>query len=382
MVADFFEIQGLGLLSIEVTMFRSLKTGAVNFLSVGKWTNLLALKFVFGIFVFGIGLPANAGPLKGIKDWFVYCSDGLACRMSTNSIEGKIYSFEIARGTAANAPLKLSISFEGDFAPGSVIRLQVKKTGMDISVPARDAVKDDFQWVFDVEEHRAAFLASIKAGKRLAISIKTQKGDMVGSVSLSGVVASLLFIDEAQGRVDRTDALHAVGNAPAVAVVTRVVALKKQADLPKSVRLIWANEFARCSDDETDIIERFGGSRVDIDKETGLYLLPCNLPGAYNMPYVVIAHNVGSEIARRISFPIIGNRGPTNMDTAFNVEWNDKLSRLSAFYKGRGIGDCGSRHLWEWSGDSLYGEFELIEERSKEDCDEKMGDFPLIWPPD
>ncbi|MCF6322541.1 MAG: DUF1176 domain-containing protein, partial [Rhizobiaceae bacterium] len=180
-------------------------------------------------------------------------------------------------------------------------------------------------------------------------------------------------------------ALYAKGDKRAQEVTTRVVELKTQDDLPGPVGQLWGNKFYGCSVDEVDIVAKYGGIRIDLVDKGRLFLLPCNFPGAYNVPYVAIAYSKTDDGARALAFPVIGNRGPTNMINAYNVEWDDKRSQLSAFFKGRGIGDCGSKQVWQWGYDnneSYNSEFELLEERRKDDCDGKTGEFPLLWPPD
>jgi hypothetical protein len=76
----------------------------------------------------------------------------------------------------------------------------------------------------------------------------------------------------------------------------------------------------------------------------------------------------------------MGTKGPTLMSTIINMSWDEKTSQLSAYAKGRGLGDCGTSSAWEWDDNGSYGNFVLVEERWKDDCDGVYDDWPLIWP--
>lgn len=54
----------------------------------------------------------------------------------------------------------------------------------------------------------------------------------------------------------------------------------------------------------------------------------------------------------------------------FNSEFEPKTGRLVSFYKGRGVGDCGSTGQWVWSGYS----FRLMEFRAWPDCENGKND--------
>jgi len=119
---------------------------------------------------------------------------------------------------------------------------------------------------------------------------------------------------------------------------------------------------------------------VAVEDDTQLFVVPCGLPGAYNFLHTVLLFDTGTKQVRTASLPIMGQRGPTLMDFAYNTDWDDKKSTLSAFFKGRGLGDCGSRSVWYWEG-GYYSNFELVEEYVKGNCDGKYDDWPQIWPP-
>ena len=124
---------------------------------------------------------------------------------------------------------------------------------------------------------------------------------------------------------------------------------------------------------------RFGGTRIDGEENNHLYVLPCGSPGAYNLPHTVIAFDSSEAIARRLYFPTLSPNGPTIMETAINLAYEPREDVLSAFYKGRGLGDCGIASTWKWDG-YLYAQLTLLRETRKEDCDGKDTEWPQVWP--
>ncbi len=334
------------------------------------------------VLVLGFGTNGHGAQYNAFKDWYVNCSDALICEMEANPRKSAIYALGFKRGKAANAALDLILELEGELAKDSTIKLSIPGQSMAFEVDVGRGRFNHLEWEFSLDVSHEQLLSALKAGNTIEIQAVTTEKTIKSSISLSGITASMLFIDEVQGRVGRIDALHAKGNKPAAAVVTRVSELESKTVLPGSVAQVWNGSSNACDEEGNDVIAQYGGLRIDLDKESHLFLLPCGTPGAYNAPYIAIMLDVERDKTRNISFPVMGARGPTTMDIAYNVNWDDKKSQLDAFFKGRGIGDCGSKYIWQWNGDGIYGAFELVEERQKDDCDEKFGKFPLIWPPE
>ena len=63
-------------------------------------------------------------------------------------------------------------------------------------------------------------------------------------------------------------------------------------------------------------------------------------------------------------------------NATINGQYDPKTRTLSAFAKGRGIGDCGTLQTWAWTGDR----FALTEERSMGECAGVPSDmWPVAW---
>jgi hypothetical protein len=81
--------------------------------------------------------------------------------------------------------------------------------------------------------------------------------------------------------------------------------------------------------------------RLSTDKV--LWQIPCGA-GAYNYTSLfVITDNKGAG-ARLAPLDGVGD------STAVNAQYDPKTRILSAYAKGRGVGDCGESNEWAWTG--------------------------------
>ncbi len=336
-----------------------------------------------GIFA-GLVLSATsgfAGPYKSVRDWSVYCSNGLSCTVRTSNDAHQIYAFGFERGPEANAPVVLFLSTGLTLNEESDLVIRIDdQPELYLEIP-----KADFKegvWRFVGQDVDLQILTAMRHGQKMKLKVEAAEGDREIPVSLSGVTASLLYLDEVQGRVGNQDALEAKGDGEATAATTRVHDLASVDELPVEVKRRWAATPDDCSEsyDDSDLIKSYGGLAVDLKDNASLYVLPCGSPGAYNLPQVVLVYDGEDKTVRTVSLPVMGERGPTVMDIPYNTSWDDHASTLTAFFKGRGLGDCGSRQIWVLNANGYYSNFELIEERVKGNCDGKYDDWPIIWP--
>lgn len=162
--------------------------------------------------------------------------------------------------------------------------------------------------------------------------------------------------------------------------------LHSQKELPQAVLNALGQHPDGCLDlEDRDLVEAFGGFALKMPGEevAEIYIVPCGAPGAYNLVQTALVHAPERGSARVVYFPTMGNNGPTVSSTIFNGTWNEDTQQLTAFYKGRGLGDCGVFSAWKWNGSGIFGNFELVEERRKDDCDGNFDDeWPKVWPVD
>ena len=109
-----------------------------------------------------------------------------------------------------------------------------------------------------------------------------------------------------------------------------------------------------------------------------LYLLPC-YTGAYNIIYSVYVFDkrYPDELKRSVFAGFSDDFGWYGKDSLINADFDPKTQTLSAFEKGRGLGDCGSIPSYQWSD---YG-WRMIEYRYWAKCDgtRMPEDWPVIY---
>lgn len=186
------------------------------------------------------------------------------------------------------------------------------------------------------------------------------------SFSLRGLTAALLWIDEQQGRIGSE---RVTGAAP---LELTPVSSDHPASVPAELlRLHARNE--HCEPFEVlphadEVLQaELDGAHV--------YFLPCTA-GAYNFGYTAWSQRNG--FFSPILFAEYSDYvGWTGTEFIVNPDLDPVSGILTAFSKGRGIGDCGSFGRWQWTG---Y-EFRMLEYAYKDECDAAGGleTFPVIF---
>ena len=103
---------------------------------------------------------------------------------------------------------------------------------------------------------------------------------------------------------------------------------------------------------------------AQLSKTAILYAIPCTA-GAYNIAYRLYMRETG-EIGgvETLYFATwSGDYGWGGTDLLFNI--NVDGPRLSALYKGRGLGDCGTNAQWVWRD---YA-FRLVRYAAQDPCE-------------
>jgi hypothetical protein len=185
--------------------------------------------------------------------------------------------------------------------------------------------------------------------------------------SLAGLTASLIWIDEMQGRLgsERVAEAPPVGLDPAAG--------SGPAEVPPMLMAQHAADTG-CQ----PMAELANGNDVEIvalDADTAMYLLPC-WSGAYNFGWKAYVERFEGEYALQSFAEFNPSAGWTATTDLVNYAWDDAAKTISTFNKGRGIGDCGTAGTWEWHEFA----FRLLSFAAKEECDEGYpGDFPVVY---
>ncbi len=187
---------------------------------------------------------------------------------------------------------------------------------------------------------------------------------------LDGLAAALIFIDERQRRLgsERVAAGPPIGLTPAGS--------EQVAISPVPADLI---ERRRGEPDCAALEELPNGRDFQVGEvgsgasATTVYIVPCN-GGAYNFSSAVYTGGDGEYVRQAFAeyWPSSGLSGVTEL---FGANLDPETGSITTFYRSRGIGDCGSTALYQWTGTT----FRLDEFRAKEECDGAEGEFPLVY---
>ncbi|MET0257350.1 MAG: DUF1176 domain-containing protein [Methylobacterium sp.] len=312
------------------------------------------------------------------RDWTVDCSVGLTCNASTMpSGEPAIHWLQLSRGVAAEAPVKLRLSRasgEDGTLRGPVTFSTDDGRRLEVPAEAFTAVDGAYETSADIVGTR--LLPAWRDARRLTIRLDEASGTSETTVSLVGLVAALRKIDDDQARVGTATALVDKGERPLPDRATLPTDIPDAAALPAAVRSVWENGGGDCADRGDDPVSDLGFS-VPAGDAGRIYALACGMPGAYNYPSRL--YLADGDQASPLPLPGMGDAGPNASMDVWNVDYAD--GQFRAFFKGRGIGDCGSYSVWRFDPSSADG-LRLVEQRSKGECDGEMGEGPEGWPRD
>lgn len=321
--------------------------------------------------------PVSASPYKEIRDTSVSCTNGMTCELSLKGMDdnNELYSVALSRAPGPDTPVRLIVRTSSPLAAGSAV--QFKADGnevMSIASDGFDLFPDDNEYTAKDPAAGRTLFAAVKDASNLSVSFNAEKPGE-SRFSLVGVAGAGLFMDEAQGRLDAKDALVRTGGKDTAPSAVRDIVDFDQ--LPPSIQPDFANPESDCGFVE-ELRFRYGqGFAVKISDDTELYVLPCALGGAYNQPYAF--YQVYDGKASEVALPAMSDDGPTTTSGAVNVDWDQSTRTLTAFDKGRGLGDCGTYDKWVLRDDPADVSFALVESRFKDDCDGE-GDGPETWP--
>jgi len=109
-----------------------------------------------------------------------------------------------------------------------------------------------------------------------------------------------------------------------------------------------------------------------LDSSTELWAVPC-FAGAYNMGHDWYITGPGGRDPRPARLASTSDE-PT--PSTINGGYSPETRTITAFAKGRGVGDCGTASTWTWTG----REFVLTEESEMRECWGVPADYwPSTW---
>ncbi len=312
---------------------------------------------------------AMASETRAFRDWIAVCDNGNAC-FGYGPASGGVGWIRVAIGPGPDARPEVAAGYwpEGVEA-GRSFALTIDGTDYPMTLADNEPV------AAELPDDRA-----LEAARALANGGSARIGDD-HELSLTGAAAALLWIDERQGRVNTVTALRRPGSRPASAVppapplpvLTPAPAISQAGFgdqnqlLPAALEAVPA--VAECRAETAD---HWVGKEVmsaRLDASTELWAVPC-FAGAYNMghDWYITGPNGRDPRAARLA----SASGEASAGT-LNGGYAPETRTITAFAKGRGVGDCGTASTWTWTG----RDFVLTNERAMSEC---WGTPPDYWP--
>lgn len=317
---------------------------------------------------------------RTFRDWYVVCDNANSCAAFGHATEGVGWvRVAIAAGPDARPTILLGAwAQDSDFA--GPVTAGVADTKV---IAATDSISDDAD--YPVVQVRAeavdALIAAMTQGQSMILT--SRAGTL--PLSLNGAAASLLWIDERQGRLGTTTALIRKGTrpsssvpaAPTVPVVTPAAAVsqgrygdQEGQTLPATIERM--PDVVQCradTDFNPDLQSAIVSARLDAD--TVLWGVPCGA-GAYNFSNAYFTTRPDGSNPRRLTFPSTGEP----LDLLVNAAYDPATRVIDAFDKGRGLGDCGTASSWTWTDRG----FVLKSSSGMADCNGVASDYwPTFW---
>lgn len=296
---------------------------------------------------------AAATGQRRFRDWLAACDNLGTCHAFGPASEGTGW----VRITMAAGPSAAPAVAFGFWSPDGVFSAPLTARVDDAVYPAQSAGGEDGPPAARIDPGRARALVDAMAqGRTLVLTAGAESVP----VSLSGAAASLLWIDEHQGRLGTTTALIRKGSRPASSVpaaaapprVTPAPPISQAGygdeegqTLPAAIESLPA--VVQCRADTAwnpDLQKVISSARLDAN--TVLWSVPCGV-GAYNFSSAWFTTTPQGANPRRITFPTASGEP---QDQLVNAAYDPATRVIDAFNKGRGLGDCGMADSWTWTG--------------------------------
>jgi hypothetical protein len=321
--------------------------------------NAAVTRSFFWVLLATVSGSALAAPpvYRELKDFVVGCDNGGTCRALGIAREpsAEPLVLDLRRDAGAAGKVSARLSARSPFSPKD-LRLDGKPVSALAALPWSDrSGEDGGSWILTQDEAVRRFLGLVRAGGRLEVG----EGPDRAVLSLSGLSAALLLIDETQARLDTPGAWLRVGHrptgsVPAPAVLPKLAAAKPAPPLPAAraaqliaqVRQEQATRLRDCQEEPSANPDQ----AFALDATQALVLIGCGV-GAYNTSQLGFLVPLGRGGSRPLSLraPVAGPAGGTTIDLV-NSGFDPATAALSHASKGRGLADCGESATWRFDG--------------------------------
>lgn len=317
----------------------------------------LLLAFAGGAVLAGTSPGTDAPVARTFSDWSLTCDNLRRCvAMSADRENGRLLIISRDAGAGASPTIELVGGalpvLEPTVGHGPVRypspAWSVEAAELDVEI-LRTTDLAAAQGFVDTVRNAAALRAQAPAGEDLA-------GDDM-SVSLKGLSASLLLMDEVQGRLGTRGALLRRGAAPETTVppapalpaltparAPQALDAATAATIAAAVRKAQSGELR---DQDCDDAAPQDAAWALTDSQALVYL-GCWMGAYQGSGPLFIAQRQAPHAARRLLLdnPATG----TAVDMLTSADYEPATATLQHFGKGRGLGDCGESASWVFDG--------------------------------
>ena len=327
---------------------------------------------------------------REFKDWIVACDNVRRCETRLAPAAGDMVPMRllIAREAGPAGAVNLEMAGEKPL-PADALRLDgAPLTGADRPAAAGSA------WTTDGEgSYRLQGEPALKLARRLeqAHQLAVQQPGAPLQLSLDGLAAALLFIDDVQGRVGNATALHQPGAAPAsqvpaaptLPVVNAAAVPPPLADAQAFAATVRARNAAlvarKCDAPRSAVDGARSDDALPLTGADALVMLQC-WSGAYQSGALVLrVPRSAPQQARAVPLPDVPGGLPAGKEEDPSVVteavYDPATATLSSFAKGRGIGDCGVAQSWVFDGTA----FQPAARDEQRRCAGSPGDWPALY---
>ncbi len=320
---------------------------------------------------------AEATPVyRQIKDWLLVCDNTRRCE-ARGLVDNEPAAMRVLRNAGPDEPITISIQ-----GPGKLNARNLRRDG-----GGERLQQLPWQIVDKTEDYEGDLLLSGAPAREVLIDIRDASQLALGptadnaSISLIGLNAVLLAMDEVQGRLNTPGALIRTGQqeerrvhpmkVPPLIPTRSAEGPPVDPTLVKSLRqsrvVAMKNQCDATLTDPRDHAEPLGADEA-------LVFLECTR-GAYQSWFLDYRVKRDSpQTAAFLTLPAPAGASMLGETGLPEVNFDAATGSLVASAKGRGIGDCGYVATWQFDG----REFQLTEYREQRICGGQGWDWP-VW---
>lgn len=343
------------------------------------------------------GAAAQAAPgvpaYREFRDWIVACDNARRCeaRLAPASGEPVALRLALSREAGPEGAVELELAGEKPLPASAAQRDGQPLEAADQPAGTGTAWTADGEGSYRLQGEPALRLVrSLAQAQALTMATATEPQPV--NLSLDGLAAAALFIDEVQGRVGNVTALVRPGRA-AAAQVPAPAALPVLRAAPEPPPLAEPERFARAvrSRNAALVARRCDPPRGEtsadeaqpLTADDALVLLQC-WRGPYQSSALVLrVPRTAPERAEPVLLPPVpgglrlvkGQGAEDDASVLTEPVYDPASATLNSFSKGRGIGDCGVALGWVFDGKA----FQPASRDEQRRCAGSPGDWPALY---